>query len=201
MIRRPRDVDLLQRRAFLGLVELGDLVLAHHAFEQRLLQLELAAGAHVVDRRLRDLPDRQVDRAAGLPPPWLDSIRASSARSARSSELRRITSGFCSVADVRSTFSCTSRSVIWARSSAAPVISASACLSRTMTPGLLLHRLQRLLGLDQVLLGVLQLLLEERAAQLRFRDREAAEHLGDLDVVRVGEIGGELRRPCRRPRR
>ena len=67
-------------------------------------------------------------------PPCVDSIRASSPRSARSSEFSRITAGFCSVAEVRSTFSCTSRSVICARTSAAPVISASACLSRTMTP-------------------------------------------------------------------
>ena len=67
-------------------------------------------------------------------PSGLDSMRASSTRSADSSAPRRCTSGFFSVALRRSTLSVTSRSAICARTRAAPLISASACLSSTITP-------------------------------------------------------------------
>jgi len=55
-----------------------------------------------------------------------------------------------------------------------------------------LHRPQAEFGLDQVFLGVLELLLEEHAPQLRFRHRQSSQHLGDLAGMRVGQFGGEL---------
>ena len=66
-------------------------------------------------------------------------------------------------------------------------------MSSTITPDFSCTAAQVLLGLHQVLLRVLQLLLEEHAALLRFAHRQAAEHLGDLVGMRVGQIGRELR--------
>ena len=133
-IGRQRDVDLLQRRAFLRLVELGDLVLARPC----LRAASPAASARGVRARSRSPPPGsgrpacrpRCRRAAAASIPSAPARRA--ARAARSRG--GCTSGFCSVADVRSTFSWTSRSVICARTCAAPPISASACLSSTMTP-------------------------------------------------------------------
>ena len=178
---------------FLGLVELGDLVLAHHAFEQRLLQLQLAACAHVVDRR----PPGSCRPACR---PRCPRCRRCARFHARQLGAQRAQLGAephhvgvllgrrraqhlqldLALGDLRAQL----RGAVdqrlgllvehdHARTSPAPPAG--------------------LLGLDQVLLGVLQLLLEEGAAQLRLRDGEAAEHLGDLACVRVGELGGELR--------
>ena len=57
--------------------------------------------------------------------------------------------------------------------------------------GLLLYGAKVLFGLDQVFLGFAELLLEEQAAQLRFRDGKPPQHLGDLARMCVREVGCE----------
>ena len=103
-----------------------------------------------------------------------------------------MTSGFCSVAEVRSTFSWTSRSV----SGRAPRGAGDQRLGLLVQDDdarLLLHGLKALLGLDQVLLRVVHLLFEEDATQLSLGDRQAPEHLSHFAVMCICELGGELR--------
>ena len=188
----PRDVDLLQRRALLGLVELGDLVLAHHALEQRFLQLQLAPRANVVDRRLRNAADRHVDRAAGcaaLARLHSRQLGAQPAQFRVEAHHRWVLLGSGGPQHLQLDF---------ALADLGPQQGGIGdqrlgLLVEDDDARLLLHGLQRLLRLDEILLGLPQLLLEERAAQLSLGDRDAAEQLGHLGFVRIGEVGGELR--------